>query len=452
MTAARLRAPAFLAMESLWLYVAVALLVASAERPQTPSLFAVAGALFAGYGAAWFAQRLDVDEGTARAIGLGLGLVALAAILRMEYASDLALWRPGVVGDLLKHPGDVADAYPGGLTGGIAIAGVWARGAWLARRTERAVAPEAASFIVGLGVVGIGLAAAGAADTGAARLVALPFGGLGFVALALARAELAPSSEGGGLPRWWALTLGGGLLAAMAVAALLALLPWTELRDPMAATGEGIGWVAGWTLLILLTPVFFVMEWIARGIITLLEAAGADFETRGDLGELRDSIRDEQDAGSFFPAWVGATIRWGAVGVAGGAALWGLSLLFRRGRRSEHVAPERTSLWSASSGRRGGRWLDRFRRGGDERPEAGAIGRLYGELLDESARTGLARPRHRTPLEFAPDAAAHLDAPVAGPISDAFARARYGALHPSDDELASLKRAWRARRDAGAGR
>lgn len=439
-----LRTPTFLAMESLWLYVGIALLTTVGERPDAPSFMAVAGALFAGYGAAWPSQHLDVDEGAARAIGLGLGLLILASILRIEYAGDFAVWRPGAAGDLLTNPSDTLDDHQSGVLGGMALVAVWVRGAWSARRSERASSPETASFIVGLGVVGTGLAFADAADTDAARLVALPFGALGFAAIALARAELTPAFGDGALPRWWALTLGGGLTAALAFGALLALLPWTALRDPLAATGEGIGWLAGWALLIFLWPVFYIAEWIARGIIALLEASGGDFSIDPNLDEVRDSIRDEQDAESNVPGWIGPLLRWSAVSIGGAIALWALSLLFRRGRRSMDVAPERSSLWGSSGGRRRG-LLDRIRRR-DERPGAGAIGRLYGELLDDAARAGLPRPPERTPLEFAPDVAAHLAAPAASAISEAFSRARYGGLHPSDTETEALRRAWRARR------
>ncbi len=434
----RLHLPAFLAMEALWLYAAVSLFVAGAEPPEGPPFLAVAAALAGGYGAVWFSRNLDLAEGTARAVGVGLGVATMVAIVRLAYAGDLAIWQPGVLGDLVSEPGPTFDAHPGGVTSTLALAAIWGRGAWLARRQTDGL-PELASFATGLAVVGLGLAVGDATDTDAPRYVALPFGALGLAAIALGHVTRLSLSPGGRTPRWFAGVLAGGLGAGLALAAILALLPWSATLNPLAKAGDGLSWAVGWLLIITLTPIFLAVDLGLRALFGLLGQLGLELGQPLEPDSLRDLALDEEERDSSLPGWLGPAVRLGTLAILALVGLWVASLLFLRRQVASVDSPERASLWTAGQDRQHRSWFDRFRRLAVERPGAGAIGRLYGELLEQAARQGLPRAASQTPHEFAPEMANRLDLPVAVAISHAFARARYGGLSVSDGEVGALR-------------
>ena len=436
MIPARPRLAVFLLLESFWAAVAVALVadLGGNSSDPVPGWLSSTAMLWGAYATVRLAGRLRVEADTAADVSLGIGVVTAAVVLRLTYAGDLLFWQPGVLLDFLRDISGTYHLHSTGIAGGLALGGLWLRGGWLGRGGAVEAPPDQHTFVLGLAIIPLVMVAGEGPAREMARNVALPFALLGFVALALG--HLQRTAPDRALPRWWAGAVPGVIAAALIAALVVPVLPWSALKVPVGPLLSGLADAAVWLLYLVLTPLFFAVEWLMRTVLGLF---GIDELTpgQGDYSRFLERFEDPDGNGSTFPSWLWPAIRYSFITLmAALAALGGWWLLRRRiGMGGEGIARVDITGAGESTGRRSGRsgWRD------GEHPGAGAIGRLYGDLLREAERRGFPRPLGRTPLEFAPELGRRLDTPAAVEISDVFARARYGGLLPDEAEVERLR-------------
>ena len=440
MTPARLRLPVFLLLESFWTAVAVALIagVGGTSDP-VPGWLPSTALLWGAYATVRWVGRLRLEADTAAAISLGIGAPTVALVLRLIYAGDPFFWRPGVLLDLLRDSSSTFHPHSTGILGALALCGLWLRGGWLGRGGAFEAPPDARSFVLGLAVIPLALLAGESTAKELARALALPFALLGFVALALGL--LHRTAPGAALPRWWAIVVPGVIAAALIAALVLPVLPWSALKNPVGPFLTGLGDAAVWLVYMVLTPILFVVEWLIRTILGLFGIHELQ-PGRADYSRFLERFRDDDNGDSPFPGWLWPAIRYSLIALTAALAVLVGWWLLRRGAGGGGVGGQRVALTGAgeSAGRGFGR---RGRRRDGESPGAGAIGRLYGDLLREAERRGFPRPPGRTPLEFAPELGRRLETAAAVEISSVFARARYGGLLPDEAEVERLRLALR---------
>jgi hypothetical protein len=269
-------------------------------------------------------------------------------------------------------------------------------------------------------------------------------GALSLAAAHMARARAPGESVGRDAPMALAAvtTLGAIVLAAL-LFGLLAMLEVQRAFDPMF---DLLFMVIGRVLFILLTPIFWVVNWVLTNV---LAASGLDLpEQFRRFGE-ETGPPEEEPGGRFLPGWVLQAIR--VLTIA--AVVWLLyrvsRLVFdltRRRELSRDVDEARTS--TAHGGGLGSMVRALFRRRGSAAWSGDwlrrhAVYRLYARLVADAGERGVERGQGDTPIEFAQRAGALLNAPVFEPIGLAFDRARYGRHYPSREAVDSLERSLR---------
>ncbi len=443
MTPARLRLLVFLLLESFWTAMAVALIAgAGGNAPDpVPGWLPSAAMLWGAYATVRWVGGLHLEADTAAAISLGIGALTMALVLRLTYAGDPFFWRPGVLPDLLRDVSSTFHLHSTGIAGALALCGLWLRGGWLGRGDAFEAPPDGRSFVLGLAVIPLALLLGEGTAKELARALALPFALLGFVAMALGL--LQRTAPGAALPRWWAIVVPVVIVAALIAAVVLPVLPWSALKPPVGPIVTGFGEVAVWLLYLVLTPIVVGMEWLTRTVLGLF---GIDELQRGraDYSRFLERFQDDENGGSPFPGWLWPAIRYSFIALTAALVVLVGWWLLRRGDGGGGDGGQRVD--STGVGESVGRGFGRRGRRDGEPPGAGAIGRLYGDLLREAERRGFPRPPGRTPLEFAPELGRRLETPAAVEISSAFARARYGGLLPDEAEVERLRRALREAR------
>jgi hypothetical protein len=113
--------------------------------------------------------------------------------------------------------------------------------------------------------------------------------------------------------------------------------------------------------------------------------------------------------------------------------------------RYDDIEPE--SSLAADIGAMLGAFGRRFRR--ERAPQSAvAIRRLYGEMLEDAAARGVARPPSATPLAFAPAIEAQYASPLPAEITRAFIESRYGERPVDRSRVDELRAQWRNLRAA----
>ena len=449
---ARAAVAALLAAEALAFYVAGEL--AARVLPEPHNAIAHGGAFVAVAYAAFLLPRAASWlglKGIARALALAaVALLALYAVLRLQYAGDLALWDFGWASGFVTDPGKVGDMAPPVVVSAALLLGAWARAAWRARGevwVENAPRSLGAPF----GLVTVALAIAAASGEAAPIVVR---GGAVFYGVALTALACAQLSQGGatiGGLRAGGLTL--ALLAAVAAFALAGVLlvgiflePVLDaLSTPAGAVGRGVVWLLTWMV--------FPIGWL---IVNFFEVLRELFGTGSPEPVLPEPPPDAEVPPDPLATAAGAEgiPRAGRYALAGLALFLGLGvavgvlLLVARLRRGAGEG----SRPAAESERVGGLGDDLrdaaralFRRERRRPLPAEGVARLYGEVLEASRRAGAPREPASTPREFAPVLAGTLGrATATDGITAAFEQARYAGREPDDESLAELRARWEA--------
>jgi hypothetical protein len=441
-------------MEIAWLAVAGALVAALLGADGSPVPLWIALAVgFAGFVLMRFFVPEDATLGMARGFMAATGVVvlylavALLPGLGMDFAWPLRL---GQDWQAARHV----------IVGGVLIGVFWWRGARLGQEDVSSYS-VANSFRIGVAVVVVGavlhvMLPVSLSATAATFL----FFGAGIAAFALAHITSMAPEESAGLrdwPRMAALTVGGIVVGSVALS--------------LAAEGD-LGRVAasGFQLALrLLTPVAIVIGW---GIGFIVETVTYAFlfvaaALRGDgppatfnptMPNFGNVDPNDVDSG-LLPWWLLRFLGWVAVLlVAAGAAYFLWKTLGTRARsRYRGTDEERERLDSegaladdlaAALGALLGKLAPRRSRPAHsladldpDDPSAVALG-AYRGLLVLAEEQGTAREPWETPHEFAPDLDRLFPPDDVRLLTQAFVRARYGAIPPTPDETARLRTAW----------
>ena len=449
---ARAAVAALLAAEALAFYVAGEL--AARVLPEPHNAIAHGAAFVAVAYAAFLLPRAASWlglEGVTRTLALAaVALLALHAVLRIQYAGDLALWDFRWAPDFVTDPGKVGDMVPPVVVSAALLLGAWARGAWRARG-EVWVEGAPRSLGAPFGLVTLALAIAAASGEAAPIVVR---GGAVFYGVALTALACAQLSQGGA-------TIGGlraggvtvALLAAVAAFALAGVLliglflePFLDaLSTPAGAVGRGLVWLLTW--------VVFPFGWLIVNFFEVLR------ELFGG-GAPPDPVLPEPPPAEVPPDPLATAADAAGIPRAGRYALAGLALFLGLGvavgilllvARLRRGAADRVRP-AAESERIGGLGDDLrdaaralFRRERRRPLPTEGVTRLYGEVLEAARRAGAPREPASTPREFAPVLAGTLGrAAATDGITAAFEQARYAGREPDAESLAELRARWEA--------
>ncbi|MDR7518353.1 MAG: DUF4129 domain-containing protein [Armatimonadota bacterium] len=446
--------PARAAMEFCWLYPWIVVLGGGFYGATGP-LLSAGWALVLLVGAQ-VAVRPVLDRGIplprARAVlvgvGLGLGFLAVHA----QHYAAIPLWSPTWVASLLWAAHETLPAVPKPVAGALVAALLWWRGLALGARAASAIEVEEA-YRTGVGMVVLYfIAAAIYGDTQAFQAAgpALPgllpaFFFLGLSTLALAHLAVIwdrGTDERAHFPaRAWLLlvvgVVGAILLAASAAAGLAAADVSTYLGLALSP-------------LLPVVEVLFLVLFVIAGILVRLLIAVLSRLPHREMPDLQtpptvfdDLLRRLREL-EVNPQMVEGA-RWGMVAVAVLLLViaMALTIVLRRRREGSPDEDERESVWSARELLRGlAGMLPPIRRPrppAEDRvgPTAGAIRRIYRELLRLGGAHGEPRPSWMTPREHEPRlrgvfASAAEDV---GVLTAVYERVRYGGARPTAEDV-----------------
>ena len=415
---------------------------------------------FAAYAVGRTVTRLRLGA-AGTALGLLLSIFAINAILHLALAGDLRIWdssgfarfvddtQSPFVGDLtpesfIENP-DIHTLQGSSFL--VVIVGVtveWFRFLW-AGRGRITFDRVLRSFTVSFPLVLLAAFAASAAGFGVGVL-ALTYFVLGVISLAVANAARAVD-QGDEVTRAapWALSLLGSVGVIGGVAAAFALLAFLQVEAALAPIADGVIGVITWVLVLILTPIF----WVVERVVGLL-FGGADLtflrEAMERAQQLGQPPPGERDNDGLLPGWVRDLARLAALTVLAAGVYFLARYIFRRfdskpddaygelRERGDEAAGIGRLLRNLVPGRDRGsddaRWIERH-----------AIYRLFARSVGDAEDRGFLRRPGETPLEFATAAARRLGAPVLTPIADEFDRARYGRHYTPDAQLVPLAQA-----------
>ena len=425
-----------------------------------PELPLIAAAAAGAFGLMRLMARADLPASSRAAAGVLASIAGVGLALQLALAGD-APWDGGILADIrgrgdgaLSGPIDpaafVADPDADrarGASRAVTIAGValiWLRFLFAGRGPvtfERSLRSFGAGFAVAAAVAL--LSAASGAE--AAAWLVLPYFVLGALSLAAAHAARAPEDETAARrDAPWVLAMLGTAGALGAIAAAFVLLSLLDAQRLLAPLGTALLTVAAWLMIVVLTPIFWAVEW-------LLGLVARDVDLANVRTEVEQAVLEpdgEQEGGRGLPGWTGSVLRAGlaagALWVAWRAGRW-LFARGQRGRTGEYDEVRRTEAGGAGLGamlrsllprprarrRDDGGWLARTR-----------AYRLFGRMLAAARLRGLERQPGQTALEFGAAAGERLEAPPFAGIAGAFDGARYGRREPPPERLAALERAF----------
>ncbi|PZC49726.1 MAG: hypothetical protein DK306_000486 [Chloroflexi bacterium] len=464
---AGIAAGAVVLLEGLLLVVVAGLIPrAVGAHGEIPSALAVLVVLGLG---ALFSFRLgetEVTDGRRWAVGVGVSIVMLHVVGRVDLSETARLWSFGWAADITDPNGP---AWRGSerldhVLGMAVLTFAWFRGVSLgnADLSQRSLAPILPLAVI---IFGGGFLAADAAEiTERVRITALAFLAVALLAVAFRNAQRL-SSEGG------FSTVGVTFLStfgAMVVVALVFMLIVTLLVAVVGGTGiaEPVTEALGTVLRIVATGAAWVV-WILLWPIRQLIGTGAEpFPPQpqcfvNETGELE--CFTEQNSGLLLEADEDGDSGAGTlafrvlagIGLIGGVAILA-ALLFRQvWRRQRPVDEERESLWSEADPF-GDLWAGLRSLGKRLRPKRGpapdrSIVGLYLEMLNDAERRGTERPAARTPLQFAPSLERLYRSALPGEISQRFMEQHYAGRDPAAVEVSRLRASWDVLRAAEPG-
>ncbi len=410
-------------------------------------------------------SRLPVSSRAAA--GLLVSIVALSAVLQLALADaplwGAAPWNDGILADLRGQGGStfsgaidpqafVADPDPDRVLGAsraVTVGGlvlIWLRFLFAGRSPvnfERSLRSFGVGFAVAVAVAFI----AAVSDADVAGWLVLPYFLLGALSLATAHAARAP--EDATMARRdapWVFSVLGTVAALSAVMALFILLALFDAQRLLEPIGRGLVAVLAWVLIIIVTPIFWVIEW-------LIGQFASDFEFQEVRIEIADGPlepEEEREGRVRIPGWIGDVARAfavaGALWVAYRVSRW----LFSRSQRE--TSEQYAELREEEQGGSGLASMLRSLIPGTRRREAvdsrwlalNRAYRLFGRMLVASRLRGVERRPGQTALEFGVVAGRTLDTPLFARIADAFDGLRYGRHEPLPGRLDDLERQFAA--------
>jgi hypothetical protein len=280
---------------------------------------------------------------------------------------------------------------------------------------------------------------------------AVPYFVFGLLALAVANSERAAlRAEGRDRVAPWGVSVLATIGLLLAVAAVFGLLAALDFASFAAWVGGGVGWVVEWLLVIILTPILWVLvpliDWLLPdGVSDRLQDIGAD------IAYQTDEVSPDGER-STFPAWpLQAAKLLVFVGLVWVCYRVSRALLGRKEERSMELYDELRSASGSGGSGVGGLLRGLLRRRGGSAGQGWfglqPIYAVYGRSVLESEDRGFERRPSETPLEYAAASARELEAPLFREIADAFDAARYGRHYPSEaqvDQWHQALREWKS--------
>jgi hypothetical protein len=412
--------------------------------------------------------------GRARITGAFSGLVivivsilALNLLMHIALAGDIAFWDSAGLARFLDQPGSyfsgsfdvegfVADprllnAHGAALTASaVGVFGCWVRFMWLGRNAV-GINNVLRSFTFGFGLMVVAIVFARLEGIEGITVAAIPYFVLGVLTMAAAQAARATFGvEGVRKTTPWVVSMVATGVTLLAVGSVLGLLALLDVESLLQSAGGVFGAIIEFLLLIILTPIFWIVEPILR--LFFPEGLGGLFNIENAIfgdpdGE--EVMPEEEDPLFSIPSWFRPLMQF--IGLS--ALLLIFFVVARRiVRRSGDDGGEYEELRERMDGaptgvgsllrnllRRGG-----GSRGGREWLELHAIYRLFARAEYDTTERGLARFEGETPVEFTALASRQFDEPLFAQIGDEFDRARYGRHYADDDELRPLAEALQA--------
>jgi hypothetical protein len=394
-------------------------------------------------------------------------ILALNVLLHLALAGDIAFWDSGGLARFLDHPGRyfagsfdveafVADpelpaSHGAALTASaVGVFGCWTRFMWLGRNSV-GISNVLRSFTVGFALMIVAIVFARLEGIGSITVAAIPYFVLGVLTMAAAQAARATFGvEGVRKTTPWVISMVVTGVTLLAVGSLLGLLALLDAKSLLQVAGGIIGAIVEFLLLLILTPIFWIVEPILRfffpdGLGGLFDIENAVFGEPGD-----DEVMPEENDPIFtIPSWFRPLMQF--VGLSALLLVFFIAarrIVRRRGDDSGEYEELRERMDGAPKGvgsllrnllgRGGGRTRDR------EWLERHAIYRLFARAEYDTTERGLARFEGETPVEFTSLASRQFDEPLFARIGEEFDRARYGRHYADDDELRPLAEALQA--------
>ncbi len=442
------------------LEAAVLLRDAASSAAAGPAWWIVLGGAGAAFLLARNVTRAGLPGGLAAITGVLASIVAINVLVHLAIAGDLRVWTGETIS---RFPFEgaplpeeyLADADPGRAAGSarvvvvLGLVGLWLRFLWLGRSPvsfEKVTWSFTTGFVVVLGAALLG-AARGSAGPG---LLAVLYFVMGMLTLAISNTARA-TEETQGLERstpWAASVLVTVALLGITglVVGVLTILDVERVVSPL---GELLPRFIGWALVLILTPVFWLLGILLSPFSGLFEGLDARFQdvfqAIGRALQIDPETRDEL-SDNRPPRW----LRDGARLLAATAVIAGLyfggRLLFRRVRRTRRPDAAYAELRSSSEGAGAGlgsllRSILPRGRGGEEPVgwlRRQAVYRLYARLAIASRDRGFPRRAGETPIEYADAAGRVFAAPFFPRVAALFDGARYGRHYPEEAGVAAL--------------
>lgn len=427
----------------------------AATATSGPALWAV---LLSAAGGFWLMRAMLQLHlgGPIGAVGLVLASVfGLNILLHITFAEDLLIWQNDGLATFIDNPqafvASGADLQAVVSRGGVVIGSataigittvgmvaVWVRFLSAGRRAVR-FDQVLRSFGIGFAVILTALVIARMNDVGQLAIYAVPYFILGLLALAVANGERAAlPAEGSERVASWGVSVAATISILGAVAAVFGLAAALDVGTALSYVGGLIGVAVEWLLILILTPIF----WVLVPLLELLIPDGIA-ERLQEL-QLPDNLVEPEDLGEgqaeddfVFPRWPFEVLKLLIfVGLVWVAYRIGRSFLSRGDGGLDDEFDEFRSETGGGPGLGGllrGLLRRRPRHDGTGWLRLEPIYGVYGRSVLDAEDRGFERLRSETPLEYSAASGAVLEAPVFREIAAAFDAARYGG-HEVDAE------------------
>lgn len=421
-----------------------------------PSLLVVALAAFGGF---WLMRGLTQLRlgGPVGAMALVLATVfGLNVLLHLVFAENLLIWENDGLASFVDDPqsfvasGADLDAVvdAGGVVIGsgtaivaafVGMVAVWLRFLYAGRRPV-SFNHVLRSFGIGFTVMLASLVVARVNDVGQLAIYAVPFFMLGLLSLAVANGERAGlPAEGRERVASWGVSVTATLGLLAVIASLFGLLAALDVASVMGIVANIAGTIIGWLLVIILTPIFWVLVPLLEFLLPdQLADRLSNLEVPDNFIQPEELDDGETEDDFIFPRWPLDLLKV----LIFVALVW---MSYRLGRmlldRRESNLEEEFDEFRSDTGGDGSGLGDLLRGLMRRKPHGGGgawlrlnpIYGMYGRTVVGAEDRGFERRRSETPLEYSVASGSLLAAPFFREIAAAFDAARYGG-HDADPE------------------
>ena len=438
--------------ESSWLFAAGGVLGLAFGLPRSPlNLLAVLGLLTGSTLLSLALNPVKLPLNVVRGLQVTAGATAIYLTMTTQLAAgaeiDL-LW----VSALSQRVNDL-DYLSYAILGSVFSLGLW----WWGTRLAVGEPPEESlkrSFRVGIAVIAVA-AVVDAASSFDLKIpmAAFPFFGASLAGLAISHvvAPIQTVIRGGR----WTQTIGGAIASILGIGLVLTLLRGDYVASFVSAIGNLLTPVINLLFSIILIPISYVASFLIRALLNLVESIYNEPDTEAlelaQQGALEIANQNTQNA---VAGLIGDVILWSFVALLGLGALYLMARAFRRRRfdTRARTAESRESLWRDAQPRedlsslllgllpqnlRSVRRRHALQLPDDERGIVEAF-RAYFRLLGLMSSKGYPRDHWQTPTEFQGTVQRFVPQSTTKLATDVFARACYGHIPATDEELETL--------------